>query len=129
MPYQFVAGYNNAGTLATLTIQPKSPGLQPGELRRAGNGLLYARGKRRTTWNFEPSLTETQLDTILTETGLDGDDFDPASVQATIRTTVNSDRTFANFNAIVSLPPRFRYDLRTWWDDFYLDVVIVGTPT
>lgn len=129
MPYQFVAGYNNAGTLATLTIQPKSPGLQPGRMRRAGDGLMYADGRRQTTWNFEPSLTESDLNTVLTQVGLDADDFDASSIKATIRTTVNSARTFSNFNAIVSLPPRFRYDLRTWWDDFYLDIVIVGTPT
>ena len=126
MPYQFVSGYNNVGTLATLTIQPKSPGINPGRIRTAGDLLTYADGKRRTTWRFEPSLTEDDLATILTEIGLDADDFDPSSIKATIRTTVNSDRDFANFNAIVSLPPRFRYDLRTWWDDFYLDIIIVA---
>lgn len=104
--YQFAAGYNNAAGLTPLATQPKTSVMKRPRERTSGLGLVVADGNLRVEWIFT-QITAAQFAALLTAMGIDGDDFSPISVLATVKTKKNSNDAFANYNAVVSLKPNF----------------------
>jgi hypothetical protein len=99
--YQFAAGYDNAGSLVKVSIQPNSPGVFAGIRRTAGNGLVYEDGFLNSVWNFgflRASGRQVYSD-LLTELGLDS----AVSVECTIKMP-NNVRVFTNYNAVLIRP-------------------------
>lgn len=111
MPYQVVDGYNNAGTLADMTPQPRCPEIEPGLLRNDGNGVLVEDGYSSCDLIWS-ALTDDELDTLYTQFGWS--DTVPSN-EVTIRLKANSDRDFANYNAVADRP-RGRYEDGFWRD-------------
>lgn len=99
MTYQKAAGYNNAGGLTDISIQPASPGLTAGRRQVAGNRQEIEDG-RYTSELVYGYLTKSQYNSLLTEFGLTTN----ASAEITIRMPRNSDREFANYNAVIVRP-------------------------
>jgi hypothetical protein len=109
MPYQIAASWNNAAGLTTLSVQPRDAGIQPGLRRRAGNLLMYEDGMESVNWIFD-LLFADQYEDLLTELGLAS----ATSAKVTVRTTRNTDRAFANYNAVIERPTNFDYQY--WWN-------------
>lgn len=104
--YQFAAGYNNAAGLTPLATQPKTGVVKRPRERTSGIGLVVADGYLRVDWIFT-QITAAQFTALLAAMGIDGDDFSPVSVLATVKTKKNTDDSFANYNAVVSLKSNF----------------------
>lgn len=104
--YQFAAGNNNAAGLTALATQPKTGIMKRPRERTSGTGLVVADGNLRVDWIFT-QITAAQFAALLTAMGIDGDDFSPTSVLATVKTKKNSNDTFANYNAVVTLKSNF----------------------
>jgi hypothetical protein len=97
--YQVAIGYNQAGALADISVQPKTPGLSPGVRDISGDGLIYEDGFKSTTLEYG-FLTAAQFNTLLGEFGLSAT---TASAKVTIRIP-NDARSEANYNAIIVKP-------------------------
>jgi len=107
--YQIVSGHNNAGSLADVSIQPRSEPAKYGRVQIGGDQLAYADGSLRTAWVYN-SLTESNYSTLLTEFGFSSES--TMAVKVTVKTK-NSARTFANYNAIIYRPePSFGYFMK-----------------
>lgn len=99
MTYQIADGYNNAGGLADISIQPATNGLRAGRRIVAGNGQVIEDGFYTTELVYG-YLTATQYTTLLSEFGLSG----VVANEVTIRLPQNDGRAFANYNAIIIKP-------------------------
>ena len=97
--YQVATGYNNAAGLTTLTHQPFCMGIRAGRRVIAGNGMLIEDGLGSADLVFN-LLKKAQYSTVLAEFFITS----APSAQITMRMPRNSDRAFANFNAIVLRP-------------------------
>jgi hypothetical protein len=95
--YQIVDGFDHAGTLADVTIQPRSAPAQYARMQVGGDGLVYADGYLRTSWIYN-SLTETDFAALLTEFGFNSDSV--TANEVTVKTK-GSSRSFATYNAII----------------------------
>lgn len=116
MPYQVADGYNNAGGLATLSLQPKSEPMQPGIIRTNGEGVVIEDGKPTQTWRFS-FITYSDYETVMTELGL----LTARSGKKTIRSRQNSDGEFANYNAILTRRDGSR-SMVGGYSDVYVDI-------
>lgn len=121
MPYQEANGYNQAGSLATLSIQPAGSAIEY-TFVIGGDGVAVAKGYPRQFWRWE-NVTAEQIETILSECGLSYDS--TPSREKTVRTTKNDaatslSRDFANANCIMTLPQRPRY--QWFWRDFEIEL-------
>jgi len=99
MAVQTATGWDNAGALADLSVQPRVYLPEPGRRRRAGDGLTYIDGAlvQRMTYGY---LTKANYTTTLTEMGVASAE----SAKMTVR-TLGRDGTEANWNAIITRPP------------------------
>lgn len=129
MAYQFASGFNNSAGLSNLSVPDfKSSPMRPGVLRAAGDRSKVADGDMMQDWIFT-AITHAQFTSLCTNIGFDADDFTPAFVNATVRTKKNNGRTFANYNAVVSLDERV-YSLDfTGPVDVVFHLQITGTAT
>jgi hypothetical protein len=98
MAYQVAIGYNQAGALANISVQPRTRGLTPGDRQMSGDGLIYEDGFPGTVLEYG-FLTAAQFNTLLGEFGISS----AASAKVTIRIP-NDARSEANYNAIVIKP-------------------------
>lgn len=98
MAHQIAAGWNNAGALADVTIQPRCTTPTYGRVRRAHDGSLKADGYLRQVWAYG-FLTTAQYTTLLTEFGLASAE----SAEVTVK-TADRERDTTNWNAIISRP-------------------------
>jgi hypothetical protein len=101
--YQFVAGYNNSGSLATLTIQPTAPcpGVIYGVETFAGPGFKYLDNPGGAL-NYKPGISPDDFNTIAEDLSFDEDN-GIFSLEGTLRYRKN-DNSFANFNVIIQYP-------------------------
>lgn len=121
MPYQEANGYNQAGSLATLTIQPQASGIEY-VFVVGGDGIAVPKGYPRQIWRWS-SVTAEDVETIISDCGLSYDA--TPSREKTVRTTRNDaatglDRDFANANCIMTLPPRPRF--KYFYEDFEIEL-------
>lgn len=98
--YQVADNFNNAAGLADLDPQPACPGLDDGRVIIGGDGLEYEDGVLPTSFDYG-FLTYPDYDSLLDQFGLSDT---VRSNQITVRLKRNSDRAFANHNAIVIRP-------------------------
>lgn len=99
--YKAATGFNNAAGLADLSPQPACPGLDSGVIETGGDGLDYEDGVLPTTFDYG-FLTYSDYSSLLSQLGGLSDSVKSARI--TVRLKRNSDRTFANYNAIVIRP-------------------------
>lgn len=118
MTCEIAEGWDNEGELEPLSIQPRTPGIQPGLRRRAGNLLVYEDGYETTSLLYEPDLLAEQYDDILTELGLAS----ATSAKVTLRIPRNQDRELANYNAVIERPANFEFHY--WWHDVEFPVTL-----
>jgi hypothetical protein len=102
--YMFVAGYNNSGSLAVLTLQPTAPcpGIVYGVETYAGSGRLY-KDNPAGALNYKPGISPDDYNTVVDDLGLD-EDSGIFSIEGTLRYRVN-DNSFKNLNVLISYPP------------------------
>lgn len=120
MAYQYAVGYNQAGSLADMTIQPAGTAIEY-TFVVGGDGIAVPKGYGRQVLRFE-SVTAEQVETIITQLTLS---YSTPSKAFTLRTTKNEaatglNRDFHNVNAILTLPPRPRF--QWFWKDFEIEV-------
>lgn len=99
MSYQVASGYNNAGSLTVLSIQPRMIGIAAGRRIQAGDGSVIQDGLGNATLIFD-AMAQDSYDDILSEFFLTT----AISAEITINLPVNNTRTFAAHNAIVVKP-------------------------
>lgn len=120
MPYKYANGFNQAGSLANLTVQPAGGAIEY-TFVVGGNGIAVVKGYPRQVWRWE-NVTAENAETILNQLGLS---YSTPSKEATVMTTKNEaatslNRDFANANAILTLPQRPRF--KWWWVDFEIEL-------
>jgi hypothetical protein len=124
--YQIVDGYNNAGTLATFSPQPASPGILYPRRDIAVSGHEYVNGQPYTFWQYKGIIPASQYDALLTLFGLSNT---VVSNEVTVKTMTDPDRTtWANYNAIIVLPVNGQdvtYE-RGFWRDAKFKVKLVA---
>jgi hypothetical protein len=125
MPYQIVDGHDNTGTLADVTIQPKSPGVLATRRTTGGDGTVYEDGLY-VVWEYT-NLSDSQWDTLITEFGLDG----VYTNDVTIRTKKNDDRSFVNYNGTIVKPEQDQDVRRTnyMYRDAQFIIINLSTPS
>jgi hypothetical protein len=127
MPYQFAAGHDNAGGLATVTPQPSCEGIIPGRVSEGLDGNFFEDGFQNCVWSFSCATAE-QAEVLYSAFGLTT----VRSALCTIRTTVNETgtdevRDFANFNAVIKKPVigkegTYKY----WWKNLQFSLTHLG---
>lgn len=127
MTYQFAAAFDNAAGLTALSPQPKSSAIRPARVRAAGSRLKIVDGDLMQNWLFT-QITGAEFASLLTAMGLDAYDFDPFSVEATVKTLKNDRSTFINYNAVVSLTEQITPNY-IGLEDIAFTLQIIGTPT
>jgi hypothetical protein len=100
MTHKIADGYNNIAGLTALDPQGRTDGVMPGRFTQGGDGHIYEDGFPTLDLEYG-ALTETQLDSLLTQMGLTGT---TRSNEVTIEAPRNHDRQVSNWNAIVSYP-------------------------
>lgn len=100
--YQLVDGFNNVGTLITVTPQPRSTGIQYPRTVYAPAGT-YVDGSAYTIWIYDV-LTRTQFNTLRTAFGLSDT---VVFNDVTIKTLAN-DNVWRTFNARIEYIPQER---------------------
>jgi len=109
--YEIVDGHDNSGSLAAVTPQPRSTGIQyPAKRRFSASGAVYVDGSMTTTWIYDV-LSRTERNTIYTQFGLSDTTI---YNEVTIRTRGNDD-AFAVYNATV-VAPEVERDVAFWED-------------
>lgn len=118
MAFQAATGHNNAGSLADVTPQPRSEGIQYADIRYSADGSVVRHGYARTEWRYG-FMTRTQFAAMQSALGVSES---TKSAAVTIRTLINSDfQTYANYNATAINPePGDGY---TFEGGMYLNVV------
>ena len=101
---QIAAGYNNAGSLATLNPQPMESALMYGERRYSPMGLSFNVSKPWKLLKYQPQLQPTDYNTILGSIGTLSGGSAGSSALITVRVLLNDRITYANFNAIIDIP-------------------------
>lgn len=127
MTYQIVDGYNNEGTLADVTVQPRSQGFIAGRFTTAGDGSTVTDGFPSTTWEYT-ALTEAQFAALNTQFGISRD---TPSNQVTIKTNPHEDEdTWGAYNAIIHYPNITREgNYRSgFWHDVEYRITRITTP-
>lgn len=107
MTHQVASGHNNAAGLTALSLQPRCPGISYNFVAD-GDGISDIKGTGFTAWVYD-SMTAVQFETIMTELGLDYGTTPSKKVTVRIpknEAATNLDRDDANYNAIVTAPPR-----------------------
>jgi hypothetical protein len=113
MSYKVADGYNNIAGLTELNPQGRSDGVMPGRFTQGGDGHYYEDGFPTMDVEYA-TLTESQLDGLLTRLGLTGG---VRSHEVTIEAPRNHDRQVSNWNAIVLYPQLTRdgrFDRMFW---------------
>lgn len=119
--YQIADGHDNEVAFITLNPQPLCTGIKPGQLSMAGDLSMVEDGHQTTEWVYN-ILEAEWYDQILIDTGLTS----AQSNAVTIRTKIDADRSFANYNATIYRPtPNFRHG--GMWTDVIFKIVIEGT--
>lgn len=113
MVYQVASGWNNTGSLEDISIQPRLGGIRDGVRNIAGDGLTKVDGFSNGILVFDRATSSSEYNSLLTELNV------ASSVSAKITITLpqNSDRTFQNYNAIITrpnLPDDSEYALSKW---------------
>lgn len=111
MTYQIAAGWNNAGGLTDIAVQPRMAQLAPGRRQTAGDGVVYEDGFESGVLNYG-YLIKADYSALLTQFGLTS----AASAKVTIRLPRNSDRTFQNYNAVIVRPDNLQFERGKWLD-------------
>lgn len=105
MTYQIADGYNNAAGLAsfedTANRPPRMAQIAPGRRRTDHDRITKEDGYFSCELIFD-YLSPSEFDALLTQFGLDYSG--NTSNAVTISLPRNSDRTFANYNAVIALP-------------------------
>lgn len=110
MPYQIADGFNNAGSLATITPQPAAPdGIRYPELVFYGNGQADFDGALYVDL-YWTALTRAQYNTLRTLFGLSDT---VASNDVTVRLRTNAD-SWANYNATAIYLHTERREMYGW---------------
>lgn len=100
--YQIVDGFGNVGTLATVTPQPRSSGIQYPRTVYAPAGT-YPDGSAYTLWIYDV-LTRAQFNTLRTQFGLsDTILFNDVTIK-----TLANDNTWKTYNARIEYIPKER---------------------
>lgn len=102
--YQMATGFNNAGSLADFStpFEPRCSGLKGGRRIVSGDAVVRQDGRRNTSLIFS-FFSASEVDTLLTQLGLDYDT-ETISGEYTVTLPSNQDRTFGNYNAVITLP-------------------------
>lgn len=103
--FQIATGHNQAGSLADVRpFQPRSSGLVYPARVRATNGAMILKGLPYTDWIWDFQEAEGgDYTNCLTDCGLSATT-PTASANVTIKTLLSDFKTWANFNAIATLP-------------------------
>ncbi len=125
MGYQFASGFDSAGSLAELAVQPRSPGIMYPSRINAISSFAYEDGEAYTEWFFE-ALTPAEYQALLTTLGLATGT--TIAAECTVRTTQNDtglacERDYANYNAIIVMGRHgrdTRYDGNAYRAEFTL---------
>jgi hypothetical protein len=116
--YQAAIGFNNAGSMTDLALQPldpldlqdpRTPSNTPGRIQTLMDGHRQADGYRRAALVYDPYLTTTRLRAVLEQLGLrnDGTGAEVESSEITIRLP-GQDREWEIWNAFAYHPhPNF----------------------
>ena len=114
MANQVALGWNNAGSLADFTRDPRVEFINYGRERVAGDGFTYEDGKLSCDLMFD-ILSETQKAAIDTALGVSAS---VASAKITLAVEDNDDRAATNYNAFSSRM-RGRHDRGYWVNCVY----------
>ena len=126
--YQSAAGWNNAAGLATLPLQPGSPGILHG-------GWQYAVGGA-ASWLFDytelthkGSITPAEFNAQNTALGVSAS---TPSAQRTMRLLKDDRTTWANYNVIINYPdlsgPGGHFEL-AFYHDLKYTVMVLGAAS
>lgn len=99
MAIQTATGWDDAGSLSDVSIQPRVTIPEPGRVRMGGDMLAQRDGAYHQKWMYG-YLTKANFAAILSELGVSTAE----SAKMTVR-TLGRDGNEANWNAIIVRPP------------------------
>jgi hypothetical protein len=103
--YQIADGHDQAGSLAAIIPQPKSPGVQQAK-RVFAASAVYDTGVTFCLWVFT-ALTEAEYTSLLSQCGLSS----AVTNEVTIKTTETDDRTtWTDYNGLIIKPFNPKFD-------------------
>ncbi len=126
--YQASAGWNNSAALATMALQPASPGILESPWQWAVDGSASTL-VQSTKLTYKGSITPAQFNAACTELGVT---MAAKTAQRTLRLLQNDRTTWANYNVNVQYPnldgTDGKYELG-FYHDVQFPVQIIGAAS
>lgn len=118
--YKFATGFDNEGSLATITPQPATTGIKPGRVTESLARHVFEDGIQYVELVYN-ALSNDQYGALLSTFGLTT----ARSVEATMSFPDNDDRdTFSNYNVILQRLEEPKY-VKGFWEDAVFKAKII----